>query len=128
MDWGCGWMWYKNDKSIFYPHNTEPFEFNIYGYLTPRIRKEVYKYLEEVGNPVVVNNICMQPCKCDKCGKITSKVSFEIVAPLKKTKNYIPKYYCSCHGTYKKSSPNQKHFYCHLCGTEMVQFSEIMWD
>lgn len=128
MNWGCGGMWWKNDKSILYPQKTKTYEFNIYSYLIPRIRKEVHQYLEKVGDPIIVNNVYMQPYKCDKCGKIESKIYFEIVSPKIGVKNYVPTYYCSCRGTYKKIRPNQKHFYCHLCGTELIEDSEIMWD
>lgn len=127
LDWGCGMMWWKNDKSILYPQEKGAYEFNIYSSLLPRIRKEVHKYIETVGDPIFVDNVRMQPYKCNKCGKIDSKIYFEIVSPKIDIKNYVPKYHCSCHGKYTKIRPNQKHFNCHLCGTELIEDS-VMWD
>ena len=128
LNWGCGMLWYKNDKSILYPQKKGDYEFNIYSDLIPRIRKEVHEYLAEVGDQVIIKNVYMQPYKCNKCGKIDSKIYFEIVSPKIGIRNYIPKYYCSCRGTYTKIKPNQKHFLCHLCGTELIEDGEIMWD
>ena len=128
LEWGCGFMWYKNDKSIFYPHKTEQYELNIHRYLLPRIRKEVYQFIESIGEPLIVDNVRWQPYICNKCGKIKSKIYFEILSPKIEIPTYKPEYNRRCHGKYKKISANKKHFYCHLCNTELIKYAEIMWD
>lgn len=128
LDYGSDFMWYKNDISIFYPHKTKPYEFNIYSCLSPRIRKEVKDFIENIGEPLAIKNVRSQPYKCEKCGKIYSKIYFEIISPKIGVQTYIPQYYCSCHGVLKKIKPTQKHFYCHKCKTELVKSGEIMWD
>ena len=126
LNFGIGFMWHSFEKDMFYPENKNC-RFNIYDELDKEILDKVHKFIEE-SEDVIINNVYYKPYICKECGKIESKIYFNIMS-YPSGKVFRPKYKCEYGGNLRKlSSKEEKHIFCHKCGTEMTQTDILMWD
>ena len=121
---GLGELWHSFDKTMFYPPKNS-FDLNFCNELDKNMLDEVRKFIEEAEN-VSVEDAYFQPYICEKCGKMESKLYFEIYGD---NKTYIPKYFCECGNKYEKlTEEEQEHLHCDKCGSEMIETYTLFWD
>lgn len=125
---GDGFMWHDYSIDMFYPKSKskDRYSFNIYDELNPRIKKEVHKFLEDANNDVIITDVYWQPYICEKCGKVTSKITFTLTN--ENDEIYKPTYKCHCRGLYTEIPEDMKVFTCHKCHNIMAETCQAMWD